>query len=134
MLVADDDRAPEPAGAERRGFPRLSAACRIRVRPMAGVGPVGEGHEALTVNISGSGLCYRSLHALEPGTFVAVELTLPNFASPVLALARAAYCAPQGPQFDVGLEFWWVGWGDDSAQRAIGDYIKSELRIRSGEA
>ena len=45
-----------------------------------------------------------------------------------LALARAASCSPEGPPFEAGLEFWWVGWGDDSAQRAISDFIKTELR------
>jgi hypothetical protein len=27
----------------------------------------------------------------------------------------------------VGMEFWWIGWGDDGAQRAISEYIKSTL-------
>jgi len=116
------------SGKERRRFPRLSTACAIRVRPLSGVNLTGDGIEGMTVNISGGGLRYKSEACVELGAFLAVELRLPDFPSPVLALARAAFCSSDGPPFEVGLEFWWVGWGDDSAQRAISDFIKTELR------
>ena len=117
-------------GGERRKFPRLSQQCRIRVRPLSGVSLVGDGLEGVTVNISGGGLCFNAESLLEKGAFVAVELSLAEFPSPVLALARVAFAASSGPPFETGLEFWWVGWGDDSAQRAIGDFIKTELEDR----
>ena len=116
------------SGKERRRFPRLSTACAIRVRPLSGVNLTGDGIEGMTVNISGGGLRYKSDVGVELGAFLAVEMSLPDFPSPVLALARAAFCSAEGPPFEVGLEFWWVGWGDDSAQRAISDFIKTELR------
>jgi hypothetical protein len=118
------------SGSEKRRFPRLREACAIRVRPIAGASLPGDGVEAMTVNISGGGLCYRSATRVEAGEFLAVELTLPEFTSPVVAMGRAVYCEEQAAGFDVGVEFWWVGWGDDSAQRAIADYIKTELRQR----
>src|SRR5258706_15885862 len=90
----------------------------------------GDNVDAITVNISGGGLCYSSPHAVTTGEFLAVEMTLPEFTSPVVAMGRAAYCEAAGGAFVVGIEFWWVGWGDDSAQRAISEYIKSELRRR----
>lgn len=120
--------------AERRRFPRLRAACNIRVRRIASPHPAPPlggafgGTEAVTVNISGGGLCFKSETPFERGEFLAVEMTLPEFTSPVVALARAAYCSESESMFDVGIEFWWVGWGDQSAQRAIADYIKTELR------
>jgi hypothetical protein len=124
--VADTD-----SGAERRKFPRLRENCRIRVRPLAGAQlPGSAGTEAVTVNISGGGLAYRSTERVETGEFLAVELTMPDFTSPVVALARVAWVSSPTPPAEVGVEFWWVGWGDDSAQRAISDYIKSELRQR----
>ena len=118
----------------RRRFPRLRESCNIRVRPLTGAMlPEGvDGVDAMTVNISGGGLCYESPEPVETGGFVAVELSLPEFPSPVLALARTAYGASEGPPYEIGLEFWWVGWGDDSAQRAIADFIKTELRTRDG--
>ena len=124
--MSSDEQAS--GGKERRRFPRLSTACAIRVRPLSGVNLTGDGIEGVTVNISGGGLRYRSDVAVELGAFLAVELRLPDFPSPVLALARAAFCSSEGPPHEVGLEFWWVGWGDDSAQRAISEFIKTELR------
>jgi hypothetical protein len=129
--VNDDDAAgtgENAGGGERRRFPRLSKSCSIRVRPLSGMTPDDAGLDAVTVNISGGGLCYQSGHSVAPGSFVAVELQMPDLESPVLALARAAFCSGEASPYEVGLEFWWVGWGDDSAQRAISDLIKSELR------
>ena len=125
----------EPKGAERRKFPRLRECCAIRVKPIAGAAVPGDaGVEAMTVNISGGGLCFRSAEPFESGDFLAVEMSIPGFTSPVVAMARAAYCERGEGGYDVGVEFWWVGWGDDSAQRAIADYIKTELRRRETRA
>ena len=126
MTNADGGRS----GQERRKFPRLRASCSIRVKPIAGASPPREGADAMTVNISGGGLCYRSATSVRTGDFLAVEMGLPEFESPVVAMGRATFCDKAGDGYDVGVEFWWVGWGDDSAQRAIADYIKTELRQR----
>ncbi len=119
---------PESASEERRRFPRLRESCQIKVRHLGGAQPPVERMDAMTVNISGGGLCYSSDTAASPGDFVAVELTVPEFPSPVVALARTAFSKPSEGMFEVGLEFWWVGWGDDTAQKAIANYIKTELR------
>lgn len=116
---------------ERRRFPRLRENCRIRVRPIVGAREQGTPFEAMTVNISGGGLRFRSETGIEAGEFLAVELTLPEFPTPVVALARSVFAQPAGAMFEVGIEFWWVGWGDDSAQRAISEHIKSQLRQES---
>jgi len=113
---------------DRRRFPRLRETCSIRVRPLAGLAGVGDGMDAVTVNISGGGLCYRSDARVESGDFLAIEMTMPEFTSPVVALGRVAWVGGPQPPSDVGVEFWWVGWGDDAAQRAIAEYIKTELR------
>lgn len=116
-------------GANKRRFPRMRDSCKIRVRPIAGGAiPGGPQKDAVTVNISGGGLCFRSdeLHAI--GDFLAVEMAMPEFTSPVVALGRVAWVAGPSAPCEIGVEFWWVGWGDDTAQRAIADYIKSELR------
>ncbi len=117
-------------GPEKRRFPRLRASCAIRVKPIAAAARPDAGIDAVTVNISGGGLCYRAAEPVRAGEFLAIEMSLPEFRSPIVAMGRAVYCEPRGGQYDVGVEFWWVGWGDDSAQRAIGDYIKTELRRR----
>jgi hypothetical protein len=115
-------------GPERRKFPRLRDSCSIRVRPIAGGSLPRDGIDAVTVNISGGGLCYRSAEPLERGEFLAVEMNLPEYNSPIVAMGRVAHCDAEAAGYEVGIEFWWVGWGDDNAQRAISDYIKTELR------
>jgi hypothetical protein len=120
----------EPSGAERRKFPRLRESCSIRVKPIAGAQFASENQDAIAVNISGGGLCYRARDAVTAGDFLAVEMALPEFSSPIVAMGRAVFCEPAAEGYEVGIEFWWVGWGDDSAQRAISDYIKTELRRR----
>lgn len=129
----DETSGSVGGGADRRRFPRLAKECRIRVRPLSGIEARDDGFDAMTVNISGGGLCYQTDEPVEPGAFVAVELTIPGLESPVLALARSAFCSAADAGHEVGLEFWWVGWGDDSAQRAISDLIKTELR-QQGDA
>lgn len=132
MTSGANDKAGDGGGAEQRKFPRVRESCVLRVRPIAGAqipaGATGAGHEAMTVNISGGGVCFRTELALAKGDFVAVEMSMPEFTTPVVAMGRVAWVGAATPPCEVGVEFWWVGWGDDSAQRAIGDWIKSELR------
>jgi hypothetical protein len=120
--------ADPPASSDKRRFPRLKDSCRIRFRRVeSGAIPV-EGNEALTVNISGGGICFESGEPVEPGSLVAIELTLPEFESAVVSLGRAVWCEELGEgRFQVGMEFWWIGWGDDGAQKAISGYIKDAL-------
>lgn len=120
----------ERSGPEQRKFPRLREACAIKVKPIGSNAAPGDGVDAMTVNISGGGLCYRSPEPVKTGDFLAVEMNMPEFSSPIVAMGRAAYCERGAQGYEIGIEFWWVGWGDDSAQRAISDYIKTELRQR----
>ncbi len=116
-----------PSEEDRRRFPRLRNSCKIRVRRVEGAMQPTAGVEAMTVNISGGGVCYLSDVPVPPGDFLAVELSLQEFGSPVVALARAVFCDERNDGFEVGMEFWWVGWGDDTAQREIADFIKTRL-------
>ena len=38
------------------------------------------------------------------------------------------WCVEQGGgKYELGMEFWWIGWGDDGAQQAVSGYIKKAL-------
>ena len=118
----------QPLSSENRKFPRLKDSCVLRFRQVEADTLPEDGVEALTVNISGGGICFKSPSAVETGSLLAIELTLPEFNSAVVSFGRAVWCEPAGDgSFQVGLEFWWIGWGDDGAQRAITEYIKSTL-------
>ncbi len=113
---------------EKRRFPRLKKACAVRYKRVASESLPEEGAEGITVNISGGGICFEVGEAIEPGALLAIELTLPEFEAPVVSLGRTVWCEPrEGGRFELGLEFWWIGWGDPGAQQAISDYIKTAL-------
>jgi hypothetical protein len=114
-------------GSERRRFPRLKRSCSLRYRHIEGESLPTEGQEALSVNISGGGISFQVPESVEPGVLLALELTLPEFDAPVVSLGRTVWCDPADDGFQVGVEFWWIGWGDDGAQRAIADSIKKAL-------
>jgi hypothetical protein len=118
----------KPESHERRRYPRLKDSCRIRYKRVeAGAGgrpPL----EALTINISGGGIGFATDEAVEVGTLLAIELGLPGYETPVIALGRVTWCdAADGGRHEVGLEFWWIGWGDDGAQKAISAHIRKAL-------
>ena len=117
-----------PSSSEKRRFPRLKDSCILRYRKVEADALPEEGIDALTVNISGGGICFSSPTAVDPGALLAIELTLPDFSSAVVSFGRAVWCEPEDDgKFQVGMEFWWIGWGDDGAQRAISEYIKNTL-------
>ncbi len=118
----------KPETHERRRYPRLKDCCHIRYKRVeAGTGgraPL----EALTVNISGGGIGFAADEEIAVGTLLAVELGLPGYETPVIALGRVTWCEPStGGRHEVGLEFWWIGWGDDGAQKAISAHIRKAL-------
>lgn len=117
-----------PQASENRRFPRLKESCGLRYRRIQSDSLPDEGVDALTVNISGGGVCFEADEAVEPGALLAIELSLEDFDSAVVSLGRAVWCEPRADgNFEVGMEFWWIGWGDDGAQKAISEYIKNEL-------
>lgn len=119
-------------GEERRRFPRVRDDCRLRFRRVEAREFFAASGEAMTRNISGGGVCFRpTASGPSPvrGDVLALELDLPEFGAPVLALGRVVRSgmAADGPE--VAVEFWWVGWGDEEAQRQIGAYIKKKLGL-----
>lgn len=114
--------------ADGRRFPRLRTSCGIRYKPVKADGILGDAAKAFTVNISGGGVCLETDEGLPAGSLLAVELDLPDYDCPIVSLGRVAWCRPDASgKFEIGLEFWWVGWGDDSAQKTVSDHIKNSL-------
>ena len=76
-----------------------------------------------TLNISGGGTCFTTDEEIKPGTPVALELNSDQYPAPILALANVVWCKRRRHTYEVGAEFWWVGWKNDSAQRTIANYV-----------
>jgi len=87
--------------------------------------------KSLALNISGGGVCFEATDNLPQGTLVALDMRSDDFNAPILALAKVIWCKPHGAGYQVGAEFWWVGWGDDQAQTTIANYVAAQTTAAS---
>jgi hypothetical protein len=119
---------------KRRKFPRLKEGWMLEYRVLDTAQFERDPVASLAVNISGGGVCLEAKQEIEPGTMLVVDMHSPAFDSPILALARVAWCKKRlfSGVYEVGAEFWWVGWKDTDAQASIAGYIKE--RIPEGSA
>jgi hypothetical protein len=120
--------ADAPSAPEKRRFPRLKESCRLRYKRVETGSLPAEGTEAVSVNVSGGGICFEVEEPIEPGVLLALELVLPDLENGVVSLGRTVWCRPgtEG-RHEVGLEFWWIGWEDDGAQRAISEHVRQAI-------
>ncbi|MFP4057647.1 MAG: PilZ domain-containing protein [Candidatus Brocadiia bacterium] len=114
---------------KRRKFPRLKEGWDLEYRVVDSGQFQRDPVSSLAVNISGGGVCLEAKEEVEPGTMLAIDLHSPAFDSPILALARAVWCKKKlfSDTYEVGAEFWWVGWKDTDAQSKIADYIETRV-------
>ena len=99
----------------KRKFPRLNEKWKLTYRVLEEdqflKGPI----QQYTLNISGGGISFASENELRPGMPVALELEAGQFPAPVLALANVVWCERKKQMYEIGAEFWWVGWKNDNA-------------------
>jgi hypothetical protein len=87
--------------------------------------------KSLAVNISGGGVCFEATEEIQKGALVALDIRSDDFNAPILALAKVAWCKPSRGMYQVGAEFWWVGWGDKQAQTTIANYVSAQTTAAS---
>ncbi len=100
---------------ERRKWPRLEVAFKIRLKPLVGENASFEQEQFLTKNISTGGLLFESKESLpvSKGTVLDVDISMPlakyGFTSPRKLKARGKVCrVKSGPgkgRREVALEF-----------------------------
>jgi hypothetical protein len=115
---------------ENRVFPRVSASCEITWRVIEdGMTPqTARPTEAgYLQNISGGGLCFSTESPPPVGLMLALKLKLPELPTPVIALGRATWVEEGASGFEVGIEFWWIGWQDEGVQTEIRNIITHKL-------
>jgi hypothetical protein len=115
---------------EKREFPRVAASCVVtwRVidqRSLAHDAPPSEG--GMLQNISGGGLCFTTEAPPPEGAMIALKLHLTELPTPVIALGRACWVEESSAGFEVGIEFWWIGWQDEGVQAEIRNLITQKL-------
>jgi Tfp pilus assembly protein PilZ len=128
LLLRSLARLVEEVLMDRRTFPRVAADCVVQWKVLADAPqpPTSQGG-AFVQNISGGGVCVSMDDPPAKGTMLALNLALPGLPSPVIALGKVAWLQPTARGGDVGIEFWWVGWSDPSAQDALRHLITAKL-------
>ena len=119
---------------KRRKFPRLDESWNLTYRVIESASIAGSPINALMLNVSGGGICFSVEAPLAPGSILAVEMESADLDSPVICLARCVWCNPRklDGRHDVGAEFFWVGWKDDTAQVTIAEYVKQHTVDATG--
>ena len=115
----------------RRRFPRLHKDFHITYRTVDQEKLDHDPIKGLAINISGGGVCFETTDNLQKGALVALDIRSDDFNAPILALAKVVWCKPHGAGYQVGAEFWWVGWGDDQAQTTIANYVAAQTTAAS---
>jgi hypothetical protein len=115
----------------KRRFPRLRKGFQITYRTVEQEKFDHNPVKSLAVNISGGGVCFEATENLQKGILVALDIRSDDFNAPILALAKVVWCKPYGSRYQVGAEFWWVGWGDEQAQTTIASYVASQTTAAS---
>jgi hypothetical protein len=115
----------------RRRFPRLRQDFQITYRKVDQDKFDHNPIKSLALNISGGGVCFEATDNLPKGILVALDIRSDDFNAPILALAKVVWCKPSGAKYQVGAEFWWVGWGDDQAQTTIANYVTAQTTAAS---
>jgi hypothetical protein len=115
----------------RRRFPRLSRKFQISYKMVDQEKFDNDPVSSLALNISGGGVCFEATENLQPGVLVALDIHSHDFDAPILALAKVMWCKPGGGRYQVGAEFWWVGWGDNKAQATIANYVAAQTTLAS---
>jgi len=122
--------------ANKRKFPRLANDWILKYRKIKRNGHQENPLNSLMLNLSGGGVCFTATEELAPETAVALEMQPPDLESPVIAIANTIWCKKRRRDnlFDIGCEFWWIGWKDDNAQAQLADYIKTNTKDCNGQA
>ncbi len=113
-----------------RKFPRVSKEYRVSYslvdQEQFDRNPVS----GLAVNISGGGICFTAEEPLAKGCMVALDINADDLHSSILALAKVKWCKTKNDSYEIGAEFWWIGWRDNEAQTTVADFISTSTAAR----
>ena len=113
---------------DKRKFPRLDEKWKISYRALEKEEFFKHPVRQFTVNISGGGLCFEAAEEIAPDTMLALELGSDIFPSGILAVSKVIWCKKTDLGYEIGAEFWWIGWQNDDAQKTVANYIASALK------
>lgn len=121
---------------DKRKYPRLDKKWKVDYRTIPTTEFKAYAISSLTVNISGGGICFEAYEEIPIGTILVLELKSKVFSSPIISLAETSWTRKKkkGGKYEVGAEFWWMGWKDNNAQETLEKYISKEMKIQDKSA
>jgi len=121
---------------KKRKFPRIHQNWQLKYRKLEKHVDANSPLSSLAINLSGGGVCFTTRDEIAPESLLALEIESPELQMPIIAMARAVWCKRRhfDEMFDLGCEFYWIGWKDDSAQQSLAEYIKTQTADYQGEA
>lgn len=125
-IIAFSEGNKERAVFKRRQFPRVSKEYRVSYSLVDQEQFDCRPFNSLAVNISGGGICFTVAEPLAKGSMVALDIDADDLQSSILALAKIRWCKAQGKAYEVGADFWWIGWRDNDAQHTVADFITAK--------
>ncbi len=114
---------------EKRKFPRLGEIWELDYRAIGLEEFKKDPLNSFTVNISGGGIRFEADEEIPKGTMLALELKSAIFPSTIIGIGKTIWCKmeKQEDKYDIGIEFWWTGWRDNDAQKALSEYISKKI-------
>lgn len=113
----------------KRNFPRLDEIWDLNYRTVTTKEFKSDPISSITMNISGGGICFETDEEIPEGTMLVLELKSPIFPTSIIALAKAVWCEKEKKKdkYNLGAQFWWTGWKDDSVQKKVSKYISKKI-------
>ena len=121
---------------KKRRFPRIDQSWNLKFRQIEKQVIQDSPLSSLAINVSSGGVCFATRTAIPTDSMMALEIEAPELKMPIIAIARAVWCKKRrwDDMFELGCEFYWVGWKDDSAQKSLADYIKKQTEACDDKA
>jgi hypothetical protein len=121
---------------KKRKFPRIDQNWHLKYRTLEKHVDQNSPLSSLAINVSGGGVCFTTRNEVPVDALLALEIESPDLEMPIIAMAKAVWCKKRrmDDMFDLGCEFYWVGWKDDSAQKSLADFIKDQTGTSPDEA
>jgi len=121
---------------KKRKFPRIDPNWQLKYRTLEKHVDQNSPLSSLAINVSGGGVCFTTKSEVPAETMLALEIESPDLEMPIIAMAKAVWSKKRhmDNMYDLGCEFYWVGWKDDSAQKSLADFIKDQTDACDDEA
>jgi hypothetical protein len=114
--------------ADQRKFPRLADNCQLKYQIINHSSFKKRKLDAAILNVSGGGIQFTVREGIATNTLLAIEMQGPAFDYPVIAIANTIRCDKRriDEMYDIGCEFWWIGWKNNEIQKGLADYISEQ--------